>query len=285
MKKLITILLAALLLVTLFGCSGNSDSPTANSLWTESPTDSTTTDTSEDQSESSPTISDDSEETTDKQPNKDSSATGGTTPTEKATSSTKNPPQNNNNTTGNNSNGNDTTTPSQPKQPDPPVTVTLSLDKSSITLDVGQTATIKATVSPGGTAVSWESGEDSIATVSNGTVTGKGAGITVIIVKAGGQEKRCTVTVKQPAAPFSPGPYETYAITEGKKLGLKHDEAFVSKNNWNPWINLSSSLTDAQMKQNIRDSLQILINEGREYFFVYAEPQTNGSYHLYIYYG
>jgi len=89
----------------------------------------------------------------------------------------------------------------------------------------------------------------------------------------------------QPANPFDPSPYEAEAVRYGKSLGLTYDEAYVSRGNWNPWVNLSDKLSEAQMIQNIRDSLQILINEKREYFFIYCEPQANNSYHMFIFFG
>ena len=91
--------------------------------------------------------------------------------------------------------------------------------------------------------------------------------------------------ISQPAAPFDPSPYETEAIRYGKSLGLNYDEDFVSRGNWNPWVNLNDKLSEAQMMQNIRDSLQILVNEGREYFFVYCESQAENSYHMFIFFG
>jgi len=91
--------------------------------------------------------------------------------------------------------------------------------------------------------------------------------------------------ISQPAAPFDPSPYETEAIRYGKSLGLNYDEDFVSRGNWNPWVNLNNKLSEAQMMQNIRDSLQILVNEGREYFFVYCEPQADNSYHMFVFFG
>ena len=88
-----------------------------------------------------------------------------------------------------------------------------------------------------------------------------------------------------PIVPFDPAPYVAEAIRHGESIGLMHDELYVSKGNWNPWVNLNNQLSEAQMMKNIRDSLKILVNEGREYFFVNCEPQTDGSHHMYIYYG
>jgi len=88
-----------------------------------------------------------------------------------------------------------------------------------------------------------------------------------------------------PIAPFDPTSYVTEAIRHGESVGLIHDELYVSKGNWNPWINLNDKLSEAQMMHNIRNSLKILVNEGREYFFVNCEPQGDGSYRMYIYFG
>ena len=284
MKKSFLILITILMLVLPTGCSGSEDSSTVSSFAPEATTESGTdnSSTAEAASTSDDTGTHESH-TTDPNDLTSSAIDGNST----GTTSTGNSSGNSTSGTTSKPGTNTSQPPTSTTTPNPPATqVTLSIDKSAITIEVGKTDTIKATVSPSGTAVTWTSGDNGIATVNNGTVTGKSAGTTVIIVKAGGQEKRCTVTVKQPAAaPFDASPYASYAISEGQKLGLIHNEAYVSKGNWNPWINLSSKLTDAQMKQNIRDSLKIMVNEGREYFFVYLEKQPDNSYHLFIYFG
>ena len=89
----------------------------------------------------------------------------------------------------------------------------------------------------------------------------------------------------QAVNPFDPSPYEAEAIRYGKSLGLIYDEAYVSRGNWNPWINLTDKLSEVQMMQNIRDSLQILVSEDREYFFIYCEFQSDKSYHMFIFFG
>ena len=55
------------------------------------------------------------------------------------------------------------------------------LDKASLTVGDGLTATITATTTPAGKTVTWQSLNTSVATVSNGVVTGEGAGSTIII--------------------------------------------------------------------------------------------------------
>ena len=57
----------------------------------------------------------------------------------------------------------------------------LVLDKASLTVAEDLTATITATTTPSGKTVTWQSLNTSVATVSNGVVTGEGVGSTVII--------------------------------------------------------------------------------------------------------
>ncbi len=77
----------------------------------------------------------------------------------------------------------------------------VTLDKSSLTLAEGGTAQLTATVKPGNAsnkAVTWESGDTSVATVdTNGKVTAVGAGTATITATTqdGGKTATCVVTV------------------------------------------------------------------------------------------
>jgi len=77
----------------------------------------------------------------------------------------------------------------------------VSLDKTSLELTVGETATLVATVIPDRATektVSWSSSSSSVATVdASGKVTAVAKGTATITAKAGGKTAICTVTVKK----------------------------------------------------------------------------------------
>lgn len=79
----------------------------------------------------------------------------------------------------------------------------VSLDMTSLTLEVGETETLSATILPGNAtdkAMTWSSTDPSVASVSNGKVTAKSEGATTITVEVhNGKTAFCTVTVYEPA--------------------------------------------------------------------------------------
>ncbi len=75
----------------------------------------------------------------------------------------------------------------------------VTLDKTTATLTVGDTATLKATVTPDNATdktVTWTSSDETVATVKDGVVTAVKAGTATITAKAGEKTATCTVTVK-----------------------------------------------------------------------------------------
>ena len=84
--------------------------------------------------------------------------------------------------------------------PPPTAVAGVSLDKTTLTLAVGDNFTLTATVSPSNAAnksVTWSSSDASVATVNNGVVTAVGVGTATITVTTndGGRTAACVVTV------------------------------------------------------------------------------------------
>lgn len=93
----------------------------------------------------------------------------------------------------------------------PTVSVTsVTLDKTSLTLDVGGSDTLTATVEPDNATtktVTWSTSDKNVATVNNGVVTAVGAGkatITATTADGSGVSATCTVTVNGPVVPPQP---------------------------------------------------------------------------------
>ena len=80
--------------------------------------------------------------------------------------------------------------------------IQLSLDKTSVTLNVGETSQLKANIShvsdskKGGPVLIWESSNTKVATVSNGMVTAVAPGEATISVRSGDSVANCSVTVQ-----------------------------------------------------------------------------------------
>lgn len=76
----------------------------------------------------------------------------------------------------------------------------VSLDKSTATIAVGKTVTLTATISPSNASnktITWSTNNSSVATVSNGTVTGQSSGtVTITATSNNGKSASCTVTVQ-----------------------------------------------------------------------------------------
>ncbi len=92
----------------------------------------------------------------------------------------------------------------------------VTLDKTAITLEIGESQTLTATTNV--ETVQWSTSDAAIATVEDGTVTAVAAGSATITVKAGSASATCIVTVNE--AP------ETVALTVDKtELELKEGGA------------------------------------------------------------
>lgn len=76
---------------------------------------------------------------------------------------------------------------------------TVELDKTSLNMTVGDTATITATVNGKDQTVEWASSDESVAKVENGNITANKAGNAKITAKANGVETSCEITVAEKA--------------------------------------------------------------------------------------
>ncbi len=104
-----------------------------------------------------------------------------------------------------------------------PTTATLVLDKANVTVEVGATETVKATLITNlpNKGIIWNTSNSSIATVVNGVITGKKAGSCVITASYAGNSNKvvyCNVTVKEPDAKFELK--EELTLVEGEKANL-----------------------------------------------------------------
>jgi len=78
----------------------------------------------------------------------------------------------------------------------------ITLDKKTLTLEIGKSDTVKATISPSDAtdqSIVWTSSNNNIASVENGKITAKGAGeATITATSNNGKTATCKVTVSEP---------------------------------------------------------------------------------------
>lgn len=151
----------------------------------------------------------------------------------------------------------------------------VKLNKTSLSLDVGGTSTLTATISPSGAnnSVIWSSSDPSVATVSStGKVTAVKAGTTTIIAKtaSGGYTAACTVTVAAKTYSFS--------IYFWNKTGKQIDELYFTETgdtSWDTeylstygaryWTNGKAILVPLKFTSNACIDFRIRYNDGSVY--------------------
>lgn len=104
-----------------------------------------------------------------------------------------------------------------------PVAVTgIQLNQTELSLKIGETGTLTATVIPENAAdktVTWSSSDASVATVADGVVTAVAAGSVTITAKASDQTASCTVTVAEAAPAVA-----AYTVTMGEDKAVVVNE-------------------------------------------------------------
>ena len=73
----------------------------------------------------------------------------------------------------------------------------ITLSASKLTMEVGDTSILTATVTGKSSKVTWKSSNKNVVSVSGGKLTAKKAGKATISAKANGKTKKCVVTVKK----------------------------------------------------------------------------------------
>lgn len=93
----------------------------------------------------------------------------------------------------------------------------IRLNKTSLTLDVGDAATLTAAVQPANATdprVTWSTSDPAVVTVVNGRVTAVASGTAAVTAAAGGYSAVCTVTVNAlPEEPQKIAPTVTVRVT------------------------------------------------------------------------
>ena len=126
----------------------------------------------------------------------------------------------------------------------------VTLDKTSATLGVGETLTLTATVAPDNATdktVAWTTSDEDVATVANGTVTAVAAGEATITAAAGGKSATCAVTVDDGLVDAALGEWVSDR-TEPEKWEIKDGSiALTTKtepaNDWYAWQGRKSAVT------------------------------------------
>lgn len=124
----------------------------------------------------------------------------------------------------------------------PPEAISVNLNQTSLDLTVGNSTTLRATVSLSDASqeVSWSSSNPSVVTVLNGKITAVSAGISTVTAKtSNGKSASCTVTVKIPEATSISLNQTSLTLEKGKSSTLT---ATVSPSNASQEVSWSSSI-------------------------------------------
>lgn len=178
------------------------------------------------------------------------------------------------------------------------------LDKTAVTVNVGETVTLIATVSPPNASdnkVTWTSSDISVATVSEGTVTAHRAGTAVITARVAGFSATCTVTVKAADNGGNSGSggglphfpvYTRTAVSDTANTGTTKDESSDERNKTpNEATGKQNDNNGASLAWNAvpeAESYRLYIRKGRKYVFVcrVSAPEVevihalNGRYYI-----
>ncbi|MEG0276416.1 MAG: Ig-like domain-containing protein [Coprobacillus sp.] len=145
----------------------------------------------------------------------------------------------------------------------------ISLDKKTATLDVGNTITLVATVTPTNVSnktVNWSSNDTKIATVdTTGKVTAVAAGTATITAKSGNKTATCVVTVKKVADIPT---IDTTKPVEKVEIGIQDKASQEIVNNSVTSIvddiKVGSTVSEKTMSKATVDAVKKALTEGKE---------------------
>lgn len=139
----------------------------------------------------------------------------------------------------------------KPARTDKEVAVTgISLSNTKLTIQKGNSKTLKATILPSNATdkkVTWTSSDKSVATVTNGKITGNKAGTAIITAKSSnGKNATCMVTVKK----------NTSSANDSKSDNKTEDKLILSKTsvNMTPGQKLKVTVSNAKGNISIKSS-------------------------------
>ena len=166
----------------------------------------------------------------------------------------------------------------------------VSLNHSTLSLEVGETSTLIATVLPSNATnknVTWSSSNASVATVSDGVVAAVSAGSTTITVKTedGNKTETCNVTVSAPAGggdDSDDGECTWQLITNVSDLAVG-DEIVIAASTANYALSTTQRTSNRQAVAITKSDDAITINENVQVITLTTatNPQTNTfSFHV-----
>ena len=170
----------------------------------------------------------------------------------------------------------------------------ISISPTTLALKVGETGQLTATVDPAGTAVTWISDQEAIATVdANGLVTAKADGTATITAKAGDKSATCTVTVTEvyTAKDYKKASWnDTDKKVEFTKQTAPSDPTALTNSvtSWSGWYTVSGNVTitgnvtlGAETHLILQDGATLTIN-GQLYcktndLYIYGQKKGDGK--------
>ena len=141
-----------------------------------------------------------------------------------------------------------------------PVQYSITLSDEMLSLEVGQTETVTATVSPEGTPVQWGSTNEEVATVDDGVVSALAPGTATITASVGTVTAQCILTVTEPVV-----------IDDGEGIAIDLCESLTNNGNWETTGDIQ---LDMENKTQGGASVSTTMTEGEQVQIIFQKPFT-----------